>query len=70
MVAAAHGASPGGSHGLVQRNIDGTDIPVTMSVGKVHALELLSLCISLISISMALVTFYWFMRMRRSFRHE
>ena len=70
MVAAAHGTSPGGSRGLLVRSIDGTDIPPSYSVEKIQALELVSLCISLMSISVALVTFYWFMRMRRSFRHE
>ena len=70
MVAAAHGASLSGSHELFVRNDDGTDIPLSLTAGRVQALELVSLCISLISISMALVAFYWFLRMRRSFRHE
>lgn len=71
MVAAAHGVSPGGSHGLFVRHInDDTDIPKSLTDGQVQALEMVSLCISLMSISMAVVTFYWFLRMRRSFRHE
>lgn len=70
MVAAAHGASLSGSHGLFARNDDGTDIPLSMTAGKVQALELVSLCVSLISIGMTLIAFYWFLRMRRSFRHE
>lgn len=70
MVAAGHGASLGGSHELFTRNNDGTDIPASMTAGKVRALELVSLCISLISICLTFVAYYWFVRMRRSFRHE
>lgn len=71
MVAAAQGASPGGSHdGIFPRRSDGTDIPGSLSDGQVDALKLVSLCFSSVSVFMALVTFYWFLRMRRSFRHE
>ena len=71
MVAAAHGVSPGGSHGLFARHNTGdTDVPASLSAAQIQALELVSLCISLMSISMAVMTFYWFLRMRRSFRHE
>lgn len=70
MVAAAHGASPGGSHGIFARALDGTDIPDSLSGSQARILRLVSLSFSSISIFMALVTFYWFLRMRRSFRHE
>ena len=70
MVVATHGTSLGGSHGIFVRSHEGTDIPASLSKNQIEALKLISLGISAMSISMALVTFYWFLRMRRSFRHE
>lgn len=71
MLASAHGFLPGGNHDIFPRsNTDGTDIPSSLSDGQIRALEFISLGFSAVSISMTLVTFYWFLRMRRSFRHE
>ncbi|SPN99693.1 uncharacterized protein DNG_02544 [Cephalotrichum gorgonifer] len=70
MVATAHGTSLDGGEGIFRRRSDSTDIPFSMSEGQVDALKLISLCVSTVSVFMALVTFYWFLRMRRSFRHD
>ncbi|PKS09136.1 hypothetical protein jhhlp_003750 [Lomentospora prolificans] len=58
------------SYGIFSRNDDGTDIPSYLNAGHVRALKLTSLTCSAVSVLSALVTFYWFTRMRRSFRHD
>jgi hypothetical protein len=37
---------------------------------QIHTLEIVSLSCAIVSILAAVVTFYWFVRMRRSFRQE
>lgn len=44
--------------------------PHGLTTSQLKTLKLVSLSVACISISSALVAFYWFVRIRRSFRHE
>jgi hypothetical protein len=41
-----------------------------LSQHQLHALKITSLVASIFSVAAAFVTLYWFIHMRRSFRHE
>lgn len=38
--------------------------------GQFMAINIISLCLGSISVASAVLAFYWFVRMRRNFRHE
>lgn len=63
-----------GSHvdGVINSRQDhgGTDVPSYLTSSNVTVLKITSLTCSAISVVSALLAFYWFTRMRRSFRHE
>ena len=52
----------------IDKNTDG--LPVSYTPHTLYILESVSLSLSTISVFAALVAFYWFVRMRRSFRQE
>jgi G protein-coupled receptor GPR1 len=46
------------------------ELPAVLDSTQLHTLKLVSLCLASVSVASALLTFYWFIRIRRSFRHE
>ncbi len=42
----------------------------SLSTGQKNILQILALTFSAISVASSVLTFYWFLKMRRSFRHE
>lgn len=57
-----------GNTTAVAPSIVGTSQTVTKHQG--YILQCLALSFSVISVASAVLTFYWFTKMRRSFRHE
>lgn len=75
----AHQPNPAFAKLVVPRIANGTDdgvdknpdgLPVSFTPHTLYILESVSLSLSTISVFAALVAFYWFVRMRRSFRQE
>ncbi|KAK8029166.1 hypothetical protein PG991_006222 [Apiospora marii] len=75
----AHQPNPAFAKLVVSRIANGTDdgvdknpdgLPVSFTPHTLYILESVSLSLSTISVFAALVAFYWFVRMRRSFRQD
>ncbi|KAK7957158.1 uncharacterized protein PG986_006380 [Apiospora aurea] len=75
----AHQPNPAFAKLVVPRIANGTDdgvdknpdgLPVSFTPHTLYILESVSLSLSTISVFAALVAFYWFVRMRRSFRQD
>jgi G protein-coupled receptor GPR1 len=47
-----------------------TNTEETFTPSEENTLQALALAFSMISVSSAILAFYWFIKMRRSFRHE
>lgn len=52
----------------VDKNPDG--LPVSFTPRTLYILECVSLSLAVVSVVAALIAFYWFVRMRRTFRQE
>jgi len=50
------------------KNVSTADMVWTKSQGK--TLQCLALAFSVVSVASSILAFYWFIKMRRSFRHE
>jgi G protein-coupled receptor GPR1 len=46
------------------------DLSQNLSVSQQTTLQCLALAFSIVSVVSAILAFYWFVKMRRSFRHE
>jgi hypothetical protein len=46
------------------------NLPRGLDGAQIRTLELVSLCLASVSVASSLLAFYWFIRIRRSFRHE
>lgn len=58
-------------NGLEQRGLGNTTAPVPdLSIRKQSNLQILAITFSSISVASAMLSFYWFVQMRRSFRHQ
>lgn len=60
---------------LISRGLGGsggndTSIEASLSPGQKNTLHILALSFSTLSVASSVLTFYWFCKMRRSFRHE
>ena len=47
-----------------------TSVALEITLKQENVLQILALVFSVISVASAILAFYWFMKMRRSFRHE
>jgi len=47
-----------------------SDLPRGLDSTQLYTLKLVSLCLASVSVTSAILAFYWFIRIRRSFRHE
>jgi hypothetical protein len=57
---------------LEARGLSGNSTPIASSItlSEGNTLQILALIFSTISVASAILAFYWFIKMRRSFRHE
>lgn len=58
---------------LQSRGLDGGDGTVAapaLTAAQKNLLQILAASFSIISVASSVLTFYWFLKMRRSFRHE
>jgi G protein-coupled receptor GPR1 len=46
------------------------ELPRGLDSTQLRTLKLVSLCLASLSVVSAILAFYWFIRIRRSFRHE
>lgn len=58
------------SRGLGGSNGNNTSSAPSLSDGQKNTLQILALTFSTVSVASSVLTFYWFLKMRRSFRHE
>jgi G protein-coupled receptor GPR1 len=56
-----------GERGLGGNN---TGTAISLSPAEGNILQILALVFSIISVTSSILAFYWFIKMRRSFRHE
>jgi G protein-coupled receptor GPR1 len=52
------------------RGLGGNSTGVHLSPSQGNTLQVLAVSFSTISVASAILAFYWFVKMRRSFRHE
>jgi len=54
------------------RGLGGNDTSTAISISpsEGNILQILALVFSIISVASSILAFYWFIKMRRSFRHE
>ncbi|KAG4440658.1 hypothetical protein IFR05_003856 [Cadophora sp. M221] len=58
------------SRGLGGSNGNNTSSAPSLSDGQKNTLQILALTFSAVSVASSVLTFYWFLKMRRSFRHD
>ena len=58
------------SRGVGGMNGNHTSIALEISPADEKILQILALVFSVISVASSILAFYWFIKMRRSFRHE
>ena len=55
---------------VATRGLGGSSDSPSLSDDNGQIFKLLEICAAIVSVVSAVVTFYWFLKMRRSFRHE
>jgi len=55
---------------ILARSLGGNSTAVHLSPSQGNILQVLAVSFSTISVASAILAFYWFVKMRRSFRHE